>query len=145
MEAARQKTFLKYSIAVSDREKDFEKSTEYILHLYPTRDDFVRNRGSIFIHYLEISGEENILSWIDYQELKIQLTGNRRCMKNQTLDERNIINKGLQIHKYIYNVYKKLRFKCYNRFSEKTPEEKATIVIQQMKHDMNPEIYKRAL
>ena len=74
MEAARQKTFLKYSIAVSERENDFEKSTEYILHLYPTRDDFVRNRGSIFIHYLEISGEENILSWIDYQELKIQLT-----------------------------------------------------------------------
>ena len=48
-------------------------------------------------------------------------------MKNQTLDERNIINKGLQIHKYIYNVYKKLRFKCYNHFSEKTSEEKATI------------------
>ena len=41
MEAARQKTFLKYSNAVSDREKDFEKSTEYILHLYPTRDDFL--------------------------------------------------------------------------------------------------------
>ena len=58
MEAARQKTFLKYSNAVSGREKDFEKSTEYILHLYPTRDDFVRNRGS-------------------------------------------------QIHKYIYNIYKK--------------------------------------
>ena len=84
------------------------------------------------IFYLEISGEENILSWIDYQELKIQLTN-------------KYIYIFIQIHKYIYNVYKKLRFKCYNRFSEKTPEEKATIVIQQMKHNMNPEIYKRVL
>ena len=136
---------LEYSKEVIWAEELFEKHTANIVKLFPTREDLKRNRGTICICFLETKGEATILAWITFQELKKELIGDRRCMKNQTAEEREIIAKGLRIDKCIKNHYKKLSFKCYNRFTEKTREEKAKLIYQQMRAEMFPDRYKRVL
>lgn len=89
-----------------------------------SREDLKRNRGSICIHFLEMKGEAAIMDWIAFQELKKELIGDRRCMKNQTAEEREIMAKGLRIDNNIKNRYKKLYSQCYHR-TERTIEEKA--------------------
>ena len=136
---------LKYSREVIQAEELFERRTADIVKLFPTREDLKRNRGTICICFLEMKGEVAILAWIAFQELKKELIGDRRCMKNQTAKEREIMAKGLRIDKSIKNHYKKLSFKCYNRFTEKTMEEKAKLIYQQMSAEIFPDRFKRVL
>ena len=131
--------------ALEEAELLFEERASKILELYPTRQDFQRRRGSICIFYLETRSESTILSWIAFQELKKELTGDRRCMKNQTTEERAIMAKGSRIDKWIKNFYKKLLYKCYNKFTEKTNEEKTEIVYKQIMRRAFPESRKQVL
>ena len=134
---------LKYTKAIRENEVNLERSTSKIVELYPTREDLDRQRGSICIYYLETKSESTILSWIAYQELKKELIGNRRCMKNQTMEERVIMAKGLRIDKWMNNKYKHLRFKCFNKFSDKPMAEQVDIIYEKIISKAFPESRKR--
>lgn len=121
---------LEFAESLKTVECEFEESTKPFIKLYPTKEDFDKNRGTIFIRLLESTNDTNIIQWIEYQELKLQLLGKRRCIKNQTIEERQIISKGIQIHKYILRHYKKLRYKCYHRFSDLSVEEKVQYTLR---------------
>ena len=118
--SARREMLLHYCNMLREKEMLYERMYDNIIVLYPTREDLEQHRGAAFIYLLENSGEDNISSWINFQELKFQLTDtNRLCIKDQTTDERVIIRKGLRLQMYIDNQYKRIHSKCYiERFSD---------------------------